>query len=397
MFKCNLVCLIFSALLCTVPAIAQQKTPTDSSFKPSGKLWGYTFGDYYFKAHSDALNRGGGNQYTGIEKGRNAFQLRRVYLGYTYDISPNFTAEVLLAAEDNTTTSTGITTGDLLGDGKLSFYIKLANLRWKNIWKGTYLVVGQVATPAFPLVTEPIWGYRTVERTVADIRRTPSFDLGAALQGKFDSKANFGYNLMVGNGNGARPENDKFKWFYGDVFAKFLDKRLVIDLYADFDRLNQTSTWHHSRNMIKGFIAYTTPVFTAGAEAFINHGRQDVVGINAVRRDTTSANAKAISAFIKGSIVKDKLGFFARADHYSPDVNYNNSVYTLYKGLTPNYEPNNKELFLTAGIDFTPAKNVHFIPNVWYNRYTSNQKGLTGSANQDHDLVYRLTFFYVYR
>jgi hypothetical protein len=397
MQRSTLVCLFLSALLHAGFAMAQQKAVTDTSFKPSGKLWGYTFGDYYYKAHADAMHRGGANQYTGIEKGRNAFQLRRVYLGYTYDISPAFTAEVLLAAEDNLTTSTGLTTGDLLGDSKLSFYIKLANLRWKNIWKGTDLVVGQVATPAFSLVTEPVWGYRAVERTVADIRRTPSFDLGAALQGKFDSKANFGYNLMVGNGNGARPENDKFKWFYGDVFAKFLDKRLVLDLYADYNRLNQTPTWHHARNMVKAFIAYTTPAFTIGVEAFTNHGKQDVIAMNTFKRDTISAKAEAISAFIKGSIIKDKLGFFTRMDHYNPDVNYNNNLYTSYNGLTGSYEPNNKELFFTAGLDFTPVKNVHFIPNLWYNRYTSNHSGLTGSAYRDYDLVYRLTFFYVYR
>lgn len=202
---------------------------------------------------------------------------------------------------------------------------------------------------------------------------------------------------MVGNGNGARPENDKFKWFYGDVFAKFLDKKIVVDLYADYQRLNNTPTWHHSRNMIKGFVAYTTPAFTAGVEAFVNHGQQDVVGVKTLQRDTISANAKAISAFVKGSIVKDKLGFFTRMDRYNPDVNYNSNLYSSYKGLTNNYEPNNKELFFTAGLDFTPVKNVHFIPNVWYNRYTSNQSGLTGSAYRDHDLVYRLTFYYVYR
>ncbi|MGZ3844823.1 MAG: hypothetical protein ACXVBX_10185 [Flavisolibacter sp.] len=395
----NTLCLsiLFSALLCYQSTIAQDKSKADSSFKPSGKLWGYTFGDYYFKAHADSLNRGGGNQYTGIEKGRNAFQLRRVYLGYTYDISPKFTAEMLLAAEDNVTTSAGATSGDLLSDNKLSLYIKLANVRWKNIWKGTDLVVGQVATPAFPLLTEPIWGYRSVERTVADIRRTPSYDLGAALQGTFDSKANFGYNLMVGNGSGAKPENDKFKWFYGDVFAKFLDKRLVLDLYADYERLNETTSWHHARNMVKGFIAYTTPAFTVGVEAFTNHGQQDVVGINPVRKDTTTANARAISAYVRGSLKKDKLGYFVRVDSYNPDVNYSNSNYDSYKGFTGNYEPNNKELFFTTGLDFTPVKNVHFIPNIWYNRYTSNQSGKSGEAYRDHDLVYRITFHYIYR
>jgi hypothetical protein len=397
MLKSVSLSVALSIFLYTKPALSQEKSTTDTSFKPSGKLWGYVFGDYYYKAHADALNRGAGNQFTGIEKGRNAFQFRRIYLGYTYEISPKFTAEMLLAAEDNITTSTGLTSGDLLGDNKLSFYIKLANIRWKNIWKGTDLVVGQVATPAFPLLTETIWGYRSVERTVADLRRTPSYDLGAALQGSFDSKGNFGYNIMVGNGNGARPENDKFKWFYADVFAKFLDKRLIVDLYADYDRLNRTTSWHHSRNMIKGFVAYTTPGFTVGIEAFINHGKEDVIGNNTLRTDTLSANAKALSTYVKGSLIKNKLGFFIRLDNYNPDVNYSNGLYSSYKGLTVNYEPNNKELFFTTGLDFTPVKNVHFIPNLWYNRYSSNRSGTTGSAFRDHDLVYRLTFFYVYR
>lgn len=396
MYK-SITYLIIALITISFPAFAQQKSQADSSFRPGGKLWGYAFGDYYYKAHSDPFNRGGANQYTGIEKGRNAFQIRRVYLGYNYDISPKFAAEMLLAGEDNISTSAGATSGDLLTDNKLGFYIKLANIRWKNIWKGTDFVIGQVSTPAFPLLTESIWGYRSVERTVADIRRTPSYDLGATLQGKFDDKANFGYNLMVGNGTGAKPENDRFKWFYGDVFAKFLDKRLVVDLYADYERLNRTPTWHHSRNMVKGFAAYTTPSFTLGVEAFINHDQKDVVGMNLLAKDTLSANARAISAYVKGSIIKDRIGFFARMDDYNPDANYNNTSYTSYKGLTGNYEPNNKELFFTAGIDFTPVKNVHFIPNVWYNRYTSNQSGLTGSAYRDHDLVYRLTFYYVYR
>ncbi|MGZ3922475.1 MAG: hypothetical protein ACXVBJ_01820 [Flavisolibacter sp.] len=388
---------MLTALLYMSPAFSQERSKADSSFKPSGRLWGYSFGDYYYKAHSDSLNRGGANQYTNIEKGRNAFQIRRIYLGYTYEISQSFTAELLLAAEDNITTSSGLTSGDLLGDNKLSLYIKLANLRWKNVWKGTDLVIGQVATPAFPLLSEAVWGYRSIERTVADVRRTPSFDLGAALQGKFDTKGNFGYNLMVGNGNGAKPENDKFKWFYGDVFARFLDKRLVFDLYSDYVRMNHTATWHHSHNMVKGFAAYTTPAFTLGIEAFRNHGKEDNVGLNTLKNDTLTANAIAVSTYVKGTVVKDKLGFFARIDNYNPNIDYDNSRYTSYKGLTPTYEPNNKELFFTGGLDFTPVKNVHFMPNVWYDRYTSNHAGATGKAYRDHDLIYRLTFYYVYR
>jgi hypothetical protein len=369
----------------------------DSLFKPSGKLWVYSFGDYYYKAHSDVLNRGGANQYSNIEQGRNAFQLRRIYLGYNYDITAKFSAELLLAAEDNTASSVGATSGDLLSNNKLSFYIKLANLRWKNIWKGTDLVVGQVSTPAFPLLIEPIWSYRSIERTISDIRRTPSYDLGATLQGKFDPQTgNYGYNIMVGNGTGAKPENDKYKWFYGDIWAKFFDKKLVLDLYADYQRLNWLSNFHHSRQMLKGFAAYTTPAFTLGVEGFINQAKKDVIGLRVASSDTLDAKSKGISVFVRGKIITDKLGFFARIDKYDPDTKYNSIIYTGYKGLTATYEPNNKETFITAGLDFTPIKNVHFMPNIWYNKYDGKQANLTGSAKKDHDLVYRLTFYYVF-
>ena len=221
---------------------AQFVINSDSAFKANrantGRLWGYAFADYYYKGHADTLNRGGGNQYTSIPKNRNAFQIRRVYLGYNYNISSKFSAELLLAAEN------GATSGEALTDNKLAFYVKLANLRIKDVWKGTDLVLGQVATPGFPMSSEPIWGYRSIEKTIIDIRGTPSYDLGATLQGKFDpANGNFGYDVMVGNGTGAKPEGDKYKWFYGDVWGKFLDKKLYVNwLFL---------VWQHQKSITK--------------------------------------------------------------------------------------------------------------------------------------------------
>jgi hypothetical protein len=390
----QVILLLFIAL--SAQAQNQDEKQPDTSFKPTGKLWGYTFADYYYKAHSDSLNRGV-NQYSNIEKDRNAFQIRRVYLGYNYEIHPKFSAEFLLAAEDNTVTRTLQPTGDLLSDNKLSVYIKLANLRWKNIWKGTDLVFGQMATPAYTLLAEPIWGYRSIERTITDIRRVPSFDLGVALQGKFDpTKGNFGYDLMLSNGTGARPENDKFKWVAVDVYAKLLDRKLVLQLYGDYQRMNWITRFHHSRSILKGFVSYVTPGITAGVEAFYSNGRQDVIGIHGTVNDTISANSRGISLFIRGNIIKDKLVFFARSDWFNPDLNYNEQAYDNYKGLTSTFDPNNKESFYTAGVDFTPVKNVHFMPNIWYNRYSSESHSATGHERHDYDLVFRLTFYYVY-
>jgi hypothetical protein len=388
---------VIALLFIVFSAKAQDQDQVDTSFKPSGKLWGYTFADFYYKGHSDSLNRGGANQYSNIEKGRNAFQIRRIYLGYTYAIHPKFTAEFLLAAEDNTVTRTQQPTGDLLADNKLSVYIKLANLRWKNIWKGTDLVLGQMATPAYSLLAEPTWAYRSIERTITDIRRVPSYDLGVALQGKFDpTKGNFGYDLMISNGTSARPENDKFKWLAGDVYAKLLDKKLVLQAYADYQRMNWAPGFHHARSILKGFASYVTPGFTAGVEAFYSYGWQDVVGVYGTVNDTISANSRGISLFVRGSIIKDKLNFFARTDWFNPDVNYNEQLYDNYKALTSTFEPNNKENFFTAGVDLMPVKNVHFMPNIWYNRYCSERHSAAGAEKHDFDLVYRVTFYYIY-
>src|SRR5579863_9245449 len=187
---------------------------SDSAFKAgvpnSGRLWGYTFGDYYHKAHSDSMNRGGNNQYTNVQTDQDEFQFRRIYIGFDYNISKKFMAEFLLAAEDDFVSPTQ-GTGDLLANNKFVPYIKFANVRWRDfLWKGNDFVVGMQPTPAFPYMSEYIFTYsRPIERTLTDIRRTPSFDFGAGLQGRYqssDKSTVWGYNLLVANGSSDKPQ-----------------------------------------------------------------------------------------------------------------------------------------------------------------------------------------------
>jgi hypothetical protein len=387
--------IFYSGLLSSNTVKAQFTTSSDSAFKAgasnSGQLWGYAFADYYYKSHADTLNRGGGNQYTGIPEKKNAFQIRRVYLGYNYNISKKFAAELLLEAAN------GATSGEALTDNKLAFYIKLANVRWKDIWKGTDLVLGQVSTLGFSMSSEPKWGYRSVEKTIIDIRGTPSYDLGAALQGKFDPKTkNFGYDLMVANGTAAKPEGDNYKWLYGDIWGKFFDKKLYVNLYVDYSRMAPVAGMQHSRNMIKGFVSYTIPKFTIGIEAYSNRLQNDnqATEIATGNIDVLTVNAKGISFFAHGNIVKDKLNLFARFDAFNPTNKIDNSIYNKYIGNTSGYnDPSTKEQFITAGLDFTPDKKVHFIPNIWYNKYAN--QGFV-SKYDSYDLVYRFTFYYVF-
>jgi hypothetical protein len=84
---------------------------------------------------------------------------------------------LLLAAEDNfpAYNAPGQTAanGDELSNSKETFFIKLANVRVKNIWKGTDLILGEQVTPSFAALTEKVWNYRSIERTISPISAAP--------------------------------------------------------------------------------------------------------------------------------------------------------------------------------------------------------------------------------
>ncbi|MGF7230527.1 hypothetical protein [Arachidicoccus sp.] len=371
-------------------ANAQYLLNNDSAFKAktpmTGHLWGYVFGDAYYKGSADTLGRGGA-QYSGVPKNRTAFQIRRAYLGYDFNINQKISTEVLLEA----------TNSETLSDSKMAFYVKLANLRVKDLWKGTDLVLGQISTPGFAMSSEPLWGYRSIEKTQIDVRGTPSYDLGAALQGKFDPKTgNFGYDLMVANGNGAKQESDNYKWLYSDIWGKFFDKHLYVNLYADYNQMSPINGLKHSRNMFKGFVAYTIPTFTVGVEGYINNLKNDdqATEISTGNVDVLSVKAKGISVFARGALIKNKLNFFARYDASNPNDKIDNSKYSKYVGNTSGYnDPNTKDQFITAGLDFTPDSKVHFMPNVWIDSHKN--QGPVSKYNAS-DVVYRLTFYYIF-
>jgi hypothetical protein len=401
----------------------------DSAYKAglpnAGRIWGTVFADYFFKSHADSNARGGADQYTGIPQNRNAFQFRRIYLGYDYNIDKKFSVELLLASEDNFPAGNPPTSttpsGDQLLNNKQSFYIKNANLRWKQIWKGTDLVLGEMATPAFSLLSEKVWAYRSLEKTIIDIRKTPSYDLGAALQGFFDpANKNFGYNVMIGNGAGAKPESDSYKRFYGDIFAYALDKKLVIDFYSDYEKLNWATNWHHARQMNKIFLAYNAAAngksgmnpakgLTIGAEFFSNNLIGDLFATKiASGIDTLSHQATGMSLFIHDDLIPGKLRWIARADWYSPTNKVNSSVYKKYVSNTANFndntysgttslgDPTYKQWFATVALDYMPVKNLHIMPNIWYNSYASQLPKSSAVMPNNSDIVWRLTMSFAF-
>jgi hypothetical protein len=56
----------------------------------------------------------------------------------------------------------------------------------------------------------------------------------------------------------------------------------------------------------------------------------------------------------------------------------------------------NKESFATLGLDFVPYKNVHIMPNLWYNNYSSKITGASGNLKNDYDLEGRITLYFLF-
>jgi hypothetical protein len=69
--------------------VTPERPAIDTTWKPVRRIWGLVFGDLYYNAHADAGNRGAETNYNGVPTYRNAFQFRRIYLGYDYDIDKN--------------------------------------------------------------------------------------------------------------------------------------------------------------------------------------------------------------------------------------------------------------------------------------------------------------------
>ena len=375
--------LIIVLILLSQNAFSQKDTAQKKKeFIPSGKLWGNVFGDYTDKIQSNTFNMNI-TQYASTPKDFTMFEFRRVYLGYDYEISERFSTQFLLAYEGQTTS-----------DGSRTVYLKAANIRYKNIFRNADLVFGQMQTPTFSITSDPTWGYRSLERTLLDMRKIgASYDMGVSLQGKFNDKGDYGYSLMIANGSGSKPENDKFKKEYVDVWAKFLDQKIVVDLGAD-NEFSQITPYKKYKTTLKGFAAYQTPGFTFGLEVFSQLQKNNTLltePFPSTLKDTVNAMSSAISVFAKGAI-NSKVGWVLRYDHYNPDTKFN--VKNVYAASYPSFFT---ESFALAGIDFTVIKNIHIIPNIWFDSYNNRDVAFNHLSKSSYDLVARITGSYLFK
>ena len=420
----------------------QQISPGEGHAAGQSGFWGYAFGDYAYMAKGDSAGRGTKQQYKGLgaysaaSKTPNAFEVRRAYLGYDYNINSHFSAYALMAYE-----------GDEDVNDDRTVYLKYIYLKWKNIWKGTNLKLGQQATNSFAsdYNTEPLMGYRAVEKTIMDMHGVDgSSDMGLTLEGRIvtfkgdTSKVPtfIGYSAMVGDNSGNAPvtgftgaptsistaspaitlnpfnnTTDVNKKYRGQLYVNTLNNALTVGVYADYINygnvpLGKSSTvFQQAVQTTKVYAVYNSKWFGIGGEWFMQtmtNGEIETwkvvnkvpTGVN----DTTKAEQTGFSVFAHGTIIQNTLNVFARYDMYTPDNKYSynaNETFTERFSNTSGVSPY-KETFMNFGVDWTPTKDkkVHIMPNVWY--YGIKNGYGSGDLGSDNYMLYRVTFLFAF-
>lgn len=331
--------------------------------KTGGKISGLVFGDYFFKVSGDSSGFAG--QYTSYPKSYQAFEIRRVYLRYDHVISKEFSAQVTLESTEKTSIG-----------GKYGIAVKTAYLEWKNLIPQSSIFFGMSSTPTWDL-SERVWNYRSIEKNIIDFRGLgSSVDLGASVKGTFDKKNNYGYFVMIANGTGQKFENNKYKKYYGSLFAKPV-KGLTVEGYTDFE----PNAGDKNKITLKGFAGYQDGIFSIGVETFQQTQKHAAF-------DSLDVVPVGVSAFAWVSLIKKTthpenrqvLNAFARFDYFDPDTKTDDSGF--------------RENFIIVGLDYMPVKDVHIMPNVWVTSYSDKSPA---KLKKDANVVARLTFNYIYR
>jgi len=345
--------------------------PLYAQDKPTPKLSGIMFGDYFYNVSRDTGIASLANTAINGTRDFNGFQFRRINLTYDADISPEFTSRFRLEG----------TTG--------APFIKDAYLKWRNIIPGSDLVFGLQQTPAFE-ISEGMWGYRSVEKTILDLRGyvTPR-DLGISLRGALDDNGIYSYWLMIGNNSSVGSETDKYKRVYAHIEVKPTEK-IEMTLYGDYrmksDINDPRSTTVPAKTLSNNsittalFIGYKEKNhFAVGVEGFYNILENGMITTAPTIR-VADKNAIGISLF--GSyVLSEQFTVIGRYDYFDPDVD------SKATGDSRNY--------VITGVDYKVNGKVSIIPNIQMETF-ENVPTSTGNKSVDPSVTARVTLSYTF-
>jgi len=345
--------------------------PVFSQEVGEGKISGYMFGDYFYNILRDStINNLNNTGVTGIQD-LQGFDFRRIYFTYDYTISNDFSTRFRLESQ------TLVSVENTL----FLTYIKDAYLNWKNIFKGSNFIFGIQPTPAFG-VAEDYWNYRSLERTILDLRRiVGSRDLGASLKGRLNSSGSIKYWVMYGNGSSLGSEGDRYKRTYAQIDLQPA-KEWRITLYGDYrfkaDKEFELINQNFSNDALTTdlFLGYQEKdKFTIGLESFLQVNYNDAIIDDQTDYIIQNRNALGVSLFGWYKFTDALIGV-GRYDYYDPNI-------------SGDFRGDSRNLFI-AGLSFVLNEKVAITPNFLFETYEQPENGKT----IDPSLTGRITFYF---
>jgi hypothetical protein len=351
----------------TTPAPAAPVSSTEPDY-PRGRISGILFGDIYYNVEGDPEHRysstGADSALTSIDGSttsdgtpRNIGQdlsgvlIRRIYIQGDNDLSAKINTRWRLEVDSKELTTPGL---------KISTFVKNAYVQFKNVVPGGNALFGMLTTPIYE-TADVLWGYRSIEKTIADFRGlASSSDLGVQMKGFVDADHRIGYSAMVGTGTGQRPENNRYKRYYFGLPLRPIEG-LTLEPYVDFEDFPGVA----ERTTYKAAAGYEFRRFAIGGEVVDQ------------ARHTAGATTEpfGFSVFARGKLGSTFAGY-ARFDRWQPNTRAANRV--------------DSDLYI-AGLDWEPHKDVHLMPNVVATQYHARGTAL---APPHHDLQARITVDY---
>lgn len=183
-------------------------------------------------------------------EGLHGFTYRRLYLTADYTLSEDFEGRARLEANEGTTGPNGPVP-----------YVKDLYLTWQ--YSGEHsATLGVTSPPAFD-VSDDIWGYRSLEKTLLDLQGIASSrDFGLRFDGPLGSGELLSYAVMLANNSGVRPETDAYKRIYGQLVGTPTN-RLTLVAGADVAGYEEGPGVR-----LSAFGSYETELFRVGLEGY---------------------------------------------------------------------------------------------------------------------------------
>jgi len=200
------------------------------------------------------------------EEGEQAFkefELKRAYLGYSYNIDEKFSTKITFDVGSNSSGSA------------YTAFLKIASLKWRASDKLT-LNSGMVGTKNFKFM-EKSWGRRYIEKSAQDkYKWANAADLGLTVDYKLSD--NISLDAQVLNGEGYKKTQASNGLFRGGLGITYtISTKLGLRLHQDISPRNTYTDSTDSQYISTASIAYSGTNFSLGYEASLMQNADNII------------------------------------------------------------------------------------------------------------------------